>query len=278
MSLDELLTIVIPVKNEEKNLALCLENVKSIKNVVVVDSGSTDSTCKIASDYGRTVVQFQWNGSFPKKRNWVLRNYAFTTPWVMFLDADERPDSNFWEEVLKVLPETTNDVFRVRLNNWFLGRFLKHGDVPRKTAIVRVGKAEYERIEESSWSNLDMEIHEHLVTGGAIGDIVTPIDHHDCRPLKDYIAKHNEYSSWEVGRSLNVLDRGRLTFRQRIKYSLMGCPLLPAFYFLYCYVFKFGFLDGKAGYYFSLLKFCQLCHIQAKLAEYRMSQAAKRRK
>ena len=70
--LSNILTIIVPVKNEEKNLRECLENVKTIRYVVVVDSNSTDRTQEIAAEFGREVVQFKWNGKFPKKRNWVL--------------------------------------------------------------------------------------------------------------------------------------------------------------------------------------------------------------
>ncbi len=101
--MNDLLTIVIPVKNEEKNLSMCLENIKAFGNVIVVDSGSTDRTLEIAAEFGREVVQFRWNGQFPKKRNWVLRNYEFKTPWVMFLDADERIISAFCEELVAFL-------------------------------------------------------------------------------------------------------------------------------------------------------------------------------
>jgi len=265
--LDNLLTVVIPVKNDALNLSRCLENIKDLKNVVIVDSGSEDEMPEIVTRHGRECVQFKWDGRFPKKRNWMLRNYAFKTPWAMFLDADEIPSAEFWNEVAKTLPETKHDVFVVYLYNWFMGRILRHGDVARKTAIVRVGKGEYERIEESNWSALDMEIHEHLTTSGTIGEIKTPIEHHDKRPLKSYLAKHNEYSSWEVGRYLNVLDRGKLTRRQRLKYALIRNPLLPLAYFIYCYIVKCGFLDGKPGYYFAALKVCQFIHIQSKIFE-----------
>ena len=192
--LNELVSIVIPVKNEEKNLSSCLENVKNLKNVIVVDSMSTDLTCDIAREFGREIVQFKWNGEFPKKRNWTLRNYKFKTPWIMFLDADERPKIEFWDELSSTLPNTKHDVFYVYLNNWFMGKILRHGDTPRKTAIVRLGCAEYERIEEHGWSKLDMEVHEHMVTNGSKGWIKTPIDHYDMRNLSSYYAKHNEES------------------------------------------------------------------------------------
>ena len=271
--INDLLSIVIPVKNEEKNLATCLENIKMLKHVVVVDSGSTDDTCKIAADYGREVVQFQWNGQFPKKRNWILRNYKFKTPWVMFLDADELPGKEFWNEVERTLPTTKHDVFIIYLYNWFLGRILKHGDVARKTAIVRVGAAEYERIEEASWSSLDMEIHEHLVAKGSIGVIKTPIEHHDKRDLKSYLAKHNEYSSWESSRFLLISDYSKLTIRQKLKYRFLQCKLFPVAYFVYIYFIRLGIIDGVPGFYFSVLKLCQFYHLQAKIWELKHAKA-----
>ena len=266
--LNKLLTVIIPVKNEETNLPQCLEGIKGLLNVVIVDSGSTDATCKIAADYGREVVQFTWNGMFPKKRNWILRNYKFKTPWVMFLDADERPDAKFWEELARTLPNTKHDVFIIYLNNWFLGRLLRHGDTPRKTAIVRLGRAEYERIEEQGWSKLDMEIHEHLVTDGTVGRIKTPIAHYDKRSLSSYYVKHNEYSDWESRRYLALKDyKTGLTFRQRVKYRMFMSKLLPLGYFAYTYIFKLGFLDGAPGYYFAVNKFNQFTQLQAKVYE-----------
>lgn len=268
-ALDTLMTIVIPVKNEERNLPECLESVKDLAHVVIVDSGSTDTTCNIAAQYGREVVQFKWDGRFPKKRNWMLRNYNFKTPWVMFLDADERPPANFWDELARVLPKTKHSLFNIFLHNWFMGRILHHGDTPRKTAILKLGCAEYEMIDEHGWSKLDMEIHEHIICpNGTIGWIKTPIEHHDKRPLREYYAKHNEYSDWESSRFLALgPDQFGLTLRQKVKYRMMRSAWLPWMYFLYTYVFRLGFLDGKPGYYFATNKFNQFNQLQAKILE-----------
>lgn len=266
--LAKILTVVIPVKNDGNNLSKCLEGLVGIDNVVVVDSGSSDSTLEIVAKYSREVVQFKWNGEFPKKRNWILRNYKFKTPWVLFLDADERPGEQFWSELARVLPGTKHDVLNIYLHNWFMGRILKHGDTPRKTAIVRVGRAEYERIDEHAWSNLDMEVHEHLVTTGTVGWIKTPIDHYDMRGLSSYYAKHNQYSDWESSRYLAMKDFSTgLTLRQKIKYRLLLSPLLPWGYFFYTYVIRLGFLDGRPGYYFAVNKFNQFNQLQAKIIE-----------
>ena len=72
-------TVVIPVKNEGTNLPVCLARLAGFGNIVVVDSGSSDETCAIARDAGADVLAFDWDGKFPKKRNWVLETYAFNT-------------------------------------------------------------------------------------------------------------------------------------------------------------------------------------------------------
>ena len=276
-ALNELLTVVIPVKNEEKNLPACLENVREFEHVVLVDSGSSDRTVEIFEEIrdkrleircGWEVVEFRWDGKFPKKRNWVLRNYKFKTPWVMFLDADERLTEEWKEEVerrLKVEGGRLNrggvelegriDAWVCYYDNWFMGRMLKHGDVMRKTAILRVGKGEYERIEEDRWSKLDMEIHEHLQVEGKIGEIKARLEHHDKRSLESYYAKHEEYANWEANRYRELMKDpdafARLPPRQKRKYSLIAKWWFGFAYFCACYFAKLGFLDGKAGLVFA---------------------------
>lgn len=265
--LNTVLTVVIPVKNEEKNLPQCLDCVKGIKHVVVVDSASTDETCSIAVKAGREVVQFKWNGTFPKKRNWILRNYQFKTPWVMFLDADEFPKDDFWRELEHVLPDTQCVGFWVGYDIWFLGRILRHGVHARKTALVKIGCGEYEKIDEQRWSKLDMEIHEHLIFNGPVGSIKTRIEHHDKKSLAAYYDRHNAYSSWEAERSQRITDYSILTFKQRVKYFFMRSKVYPIFYFIAFYVLKLGFLDGQPGFFFAIGKVCQLYHIRAKVYE-----------
>lgn len=265
--LNKLLTIIIPVKNEEKNLPHCLECVKGIDHVVVVDSGSTDGTCSIAEKAGREVVQFTWNGMFPKKRNWILRNYQFKTPWVMFLDADEFPKEDFWSELEQVLPKTKYVGFWVGYDIWFLGRVLRHGVHARKTALLKIGCGEYEKIDEQRWSKLDMEIHEHLIFNGPVGSIKTHIEHHDKKTLSAYYDRHNAYSSWEAERSQKITDYSILTLKQRIKYFFIRSKVYPVFYFVAFYILRLGFLDGQPGFFFAIGKMCQLYHIRAKVYE-----------
>lgn len=272
-------TVVIPTRNEEVNLPECLRRLRRFERVVVVDSGSTDGTHAIAGAAGAEVVPFVWNGRFPKKRNWFLRRGGIRTPWVLFLDADEFVSDDFCDELARTLPTTTHAGFWLRYTNWFLGRRLRHGEVNRKLALFRPGSGEYERIEEDHWSNLDMEVHEHPVLDGTVGEIASALDHRDDRGMEHWLRKHNEYSTWEARRLLGLRARGglddpSLTPRQRRKYRSIGRWWLPTAYFLDTYVRRGGFRDGSAGFAYAFAKACYFWQIGVKVRE--ASEAAQR--
>src|SRR6266566_3486588 len=83
------LSVLVPVKNEAANLRDCLASVAFADEIVVVDSASTDGTQEIATAAGARVVQFVWNGKFPRKKNWALENIPWRHEWVLIIDADE---------------------------------------------------------------------------------------------------------------------------------------------------------------------------------------------
>jgi len=262
-------TVVVPVKNEERNLPRCLDRLGEFSEILVVDSGSVDNTCKIAEEHGARVVDFQWNGRFPKKRNWVLSNIQLANDWVLFLDADEYISDAFAEEVGRVVVQNRFAGFWITYRNHFMGRMLKHGDPMRKLALFRKDAGEYERIEEDSWSHLDMEVHEHPVIRGKVGELKTPVEHRDYKDFEAYIARHNAYSSWEARRYLALLEKGmeELSKRQRFKYRLMDSWVLGAVYFVGAYFFKLGFLDGKAGWLLAMNKMWYFFQIKCKIDE-----------
>lgn len=295
-------TVVIPVKNEATNLPVCLARLEGFGKVVVVDSGSSDETSSIARDAGAEVLVFEWNGQFPKKRNWVLETYAFSTKWVLFLDADEFVSEAFKAELANVLQGTDCVGFWLNYERCFLGKQLRHGDEFNKLALFRVGAGAYERIEENQWSVLDMEIHEHPVLQGEIGEITAPIEHNEYRGLHHYIAKHNEYASWEAERYLQLIKRPEgggkrlevgdlkpengeghsdsisnlmsqpsglpaLTPRQQAKYKHIAKWWAAPVYFIRGYIFKGGFLDGAVGLHFALGKAIYFYQIRLKIRE-----------
>lgn len=269
------ITVCIPVRNEEKNLPSCLEALGgAFAEMVVIDSGSSDRTRAIAEAAGAVVLDFEWNGCFPKKRNWALRQHEFQTPWVLFLDADERVTPSFLEELSVILEKTTHDGFWVSYNNWFMGKPLRHGDTFRKLGLFRIGSGEYERFPEDSWSHLDMEVHEHPVLEGTVGEIKAKLEHYDYRGLKHYLAKHNEYSTWEANRFAWLSEAGseewgKLNRRQCFKYRNLDQWWLGWVYWGVSYLLKKGFLDGRAGWVFARLKCRYFDEIRLKIMEIR---------
>ena len=263
------ITVIISVKNEEVNLPICLDKLKGFSEIIVIDSTSTDKTPEIVTENGHKLVDFKWNGKFPKKRNWTLRNVDIKNNWILFLDADEFLTQNFITEISKTIKQTTHNSFWLNYNNYFMGKELKYGDKMRKKALFKKGFGEYEKIEEDNWSHLDMEIHEHPIISGSEGEIKSAIIHNDYKGLEHYISKHNAYSSWEANRymALKKAKNNNLTVRQNIKYRLMGTGILSAIYFLYSYILKLGFLDGISGFYLGKYKANYFLQIRTKIKE-----------
>lgn len=264
------ITVVVPVKNEEKNLPHCLDLLNDFSEVIVVDSNSTDKTPDIVKEYGYLFINFEWNGKFPKKRNWVLRNVELKNEWVLFLDADELVTDRFKSEVKQAIKSEIYTGFWVSYQNHFLGKKMKYGVKMKKLSLFKKDNGEYEFIDEIAWSHFDMEIHEHPIIQGEKGIIKSPIIHLDFKGLSQYIAKHNEYSTWEANRYLQLTNKNnKLTFRQRVKYTLVNTWFFGFLYFLLNYIFYLGFLDGRNGFIFSFYKMQYFFNIKAKLFEYK---------
>ena len=268
------LTIAIPAKNEAKNLPECLKSIGKdfARNIVVIDSGSTDETISIASAFGATVIDFKWNGNFPKKRNWYLHNHTPNTKWILFLDADEHLTADFKKELsIELHNKNTCDGYWLNYSIFFMDKKMKTGYPLRKLALFKVGSGEYERINEERWSNLDMEIHEHPIIKGNLGKIKSKIDHLDYRGIEHYCKKHLEYANWEAVRYLeiknNPLVKKNWTWKQKTKYNLMKTPFIGIVYFLGSYFLLGGFLNGYRGLIFSIFKMNYFTQIYCKIEE-----------
>jgi glycosyltransferase involved in cell wall biosynthesis len=265
-------TVAIPVKNEEANLERCLDRLSRFAEIVVIDSGSTDKTREIAESFGARVVDFHWDGKYPKKRNWFLLNDPPLQPWVLFLDADELVDDTFCDEIARAIAPGDANGFWLNYTNYFLGTPLRHGLSQRKLALFRVGHALYEKIDEDGWSKLDMEIHEHPIVDGKVAEIFTLIDHRDYNGLDRFLTKHIEYARWEARRYLNLSQSPQkwqhFTKRQRFKYRYLKQWWYPIFYFVYNYVVKRGFLDGYSGLQYSAYKAWYFFTIRNLIKEY----------
>lgn len=271
------LTIAIPVKNEEKCLPGCLQAIGNdlVKEIVIIDSGSTDATRQIATEAGIRLIEFAWDGRFPKKRNWYLRNHRPTTKWVLFLDADEYLTASFKTELREALQDQEKSGFWLNYSIYFMGKKLKGGYPLMKLALFRVGAGEYEKIDEEQWSHLDMEVHEHPILTGEVGQIKSKIDHLDDRGISHYVNKHNEYSSWEAARYVKLMESKpaihNFNWKQQLKYRLSGSILIAPVYFFGCYFLMGGFRDGIRGLAFALLKMAYFVQVYCKIKEQKIN-------
>lgn len=266
------ITVIVPVKNEEKLLLACLQRLDRFSEVIVIDSDSTDATQEIAQKAGAEVHNFEWNGTFPKKRNWALLNLSLKNDWVLFLDADELVDEAFCNAAEQAILSDQHKGYWLNYTNYFLGKPLRHGIPQRKLALFRVGSGLYEKIDEEQWSSLDMEVHEHPIIEGSIGEIDARIDHKDDRGILRFIDRHRDYAVWEANRVKSIapkLDSAEsgLTDRQKFKYRSLRKWWFPYAYFLGQYVLKLGILDGHAGLQYAWYKFWYFSTIRLMLIE-----------
>ena len=155
-----------------------------------------------------------------------------------------------------------------------MGRDLRHGDCLRKLSLFRLGCGEYEQLPEERWSRFDMEVHEHPILSGTVGSIRTRLRHHDRSPMASLVERHREYSCWEANRYMWLQNRDAasweaLSGRQRFKYRHLDRVWLAYSYFLFHYILKQGFLDGRAGLRFAYLKFLYFRDVRLRIAEAR---------
>jgi len=271
-------SVIIPVRNEAKNLPRCLQALRDVGEVYVIDSQSTDDTVEIARAHGVHIVQFHYQGGWPKKRQWAMNTLPFAYDWILLLDADEVLTPELAEEIRSAIQNPALDGYSVLLRIWFLGRVLRHGDVGLwKLSLFRRGKGRYEcRLKDQDASMADMEVHEHVVVEGATARLRNPLIHHNVESLSRYIQKHDEYSNWE---SRVLLQRGddkdlppslagtQAQRRRWLKRKLFAVPGSPVLLFLYRYVLRLGFLDGVPGLIYCGFQAVQMFHTKAKIYE-----------
>ena len=125
------LSVVIPIKNEAANLPRCLASVTWAGEIFVVDSQSTDGSQRIAQVHGARVVQFEFNGTWPKKKNWALEHLPFAYEWVLILDADEVLPAEAEAEFRAAIAKAGSTAgFWINRRFMFMGRWLRHAYYP----------------------------------------------------------------------------------------------------------------------------------------------------
>ena len=257
-------SILIPIKNEAVNLPRCLASVAWADEVFVVDSSSTDGSQQIAGDHGAHVVPFEFNGTWPKKKNWALENLPFSHEWVFILDADEvlPPEA---EAELRAIVENPNPPlagYWINRRFRFMGKWLRHAYYPNwNLRLFKHKLGRYEKLTEVNTQSGDNEVHEHVVVEGKTGYLKSEMDHYAFPSVDVFVEKHNRYSNWESRVALDRylhdsesrLQKGNVGLRRRLKALSHRLPCRGVLRFLYVYLWQRGFLDGREGYYFARL-------------------------
>ena len=231
-----------------------------------MDSQSTDGTVEIAERMGASVVQFEFNGTYPKKKDWSLENLPFRNEWVLIVDADEVVTPELRDEIAAAVGQEEADGYYINFRYQFLGRWIRHcGYYP--VWVLRLFKhrlGRYEKMPVSPGSQTgDNEAHEHVILNGRAGRLRNDMLHYPYPSIAAWVEKHNRYSNWEA----ELYDRFRSgdrdgsedligrqqRLKRRLKRLYLRLPLRFVFRFLYAYVWKRGFLDGKGGFVLCML-------------------------
>lgn len=273
-------SVIVPVRNESRNLPRCLEALSGFGEVYIIDSQSADGTVEIARTRGAKVVQFRYRGGWPKKRQWAMDTLPLMYDWVLLIDADEVVTAELANEIRRAIKNPACNGYYLALRMHFLGRQLRFGDARFwKLSLFRRGQGRFEcRLSEQDDSMADMEVHEHVVVEGATAYLKSPLIHRNLDSLSRYIRKHDEYSNWECRVLLRNNDpyslqprlRGSQAERRRwLKKKFFAMPGFSVLLFFYRYILRLGFLDGIPGLIYCGFQAVQMFHIKAKIYELR---------
>ncbi|NEO18713.1 glycosyltransferase family 2 protein [Moorena sp. SIO4A5] len=262
-------SVIIPAKNEEANLPACLESVNRADEVFVVDSQSSDRSIEIVEEYGANLVQFHFNGFWPKKKNWSLDNLEFRNQWVLIVDCDERITPELWDEIAVAIENHDYNGYYINRKVFFLGQWIRFGGKypDWNLRLFKHEKGRYENLKTEGIPNTgDNEVHEHVVLEGKAGYLENDMLHIDFKDIYHWLERHNRYSNWEARVYLNILtgkdDSGTIggnlfgdaVQRKRfLKKIWVRLPFKPILRFILFYFIQLGFLDGKAGYIYGRL-------------------------
>lgn len=257
------ITAVVLTRDERRNLRACLESIAGrVSRIVVIDSYSSDETVDIAHSFGARVLQRTWR-NYADQFQWALDHAGIETEWVLRLDADERWTKEGLDDLGRILHERSVHGVTVRMQIYFMGRFLRHGGM-YPNHFLRVFRHSGARIEQR-WMDEHVKV-EGRVVASAIDVIEANYDRQENIGL--WTAKHNAYSTREAVDVLiakrhlgvdSIADlRGGPTARKRwLKenvYARVPLFVRPFLYFAYRYFFRLGFLDGVPGFVFHVLQ------------------------
>ena len=255
---------VVLTHNEERNLPACLASLAGwVREIFVVDSGSTDRTLAIAREAGATVLQHAFE-HYGAQRNWAMDTLPIASPWTLHVDADERITPELRASITAALAGSVPgldgvDGFLVSRRTMFMGRWIRHGG-HYPAWHLRLRRTGTGRCEDRLYD-------QHFYVSGAVqklqGDLIDTL----TPDVATFTARHLRWATLEAAEHDAPHDatgriRGRLATDNAIEqrrwlrdwYARLPLFVRPTAYFLYRYIVRLGFLDGRAGLVFHVLQ------------------------
>jgi glycosyltransferase involved in cell wall biosynthesis len=246
------LSVVIAVKNEEAIIRKCLEAVAWADEIVIIDNGSTDNTVKICKQYTKKIYSFPEKTLIP-----ILQNKGIekaTKEWVLILDADVIVPKEAVKEIQEKIKDTSIQGYYLLHKTYIAGKFMKSSFWSFN--ILKLFKKGYGYFPGKN-------AHESIQFNGNAGNIIAPLLHYSHLCLEVQISKLNLYSSQDA-QQLCEQKKGGLLKRRMKKASLFHLIIYPFIYFMYLFIYRYGFKDGIHG-----------CIVDCNMAIYTFLESAK---
>lgn len=221
------ITVTIITKNAATTLERCLNSVAWVDEIIIVDSGSTDTTLEIAKRLAQRVEYHTWTGYGPQKR------YAASlakNDWILSIDADEWLSAELiltLQNLFNTQPQHAG--YNINCCNYFMGQWLKHGE-GYPDPHLRLFNRRY-----GNWQN--QLIHEQVIVTGTIGKLKGDLLHESALSLEEYLTKQNRYTQIQA----------QLLWQRGCHTSFVQLMLHPLWRFVRLYLLRRGFLDGIPG-------------------------------
>ncbi len=252
-----MISVLILTLNEEQNLPVCLSSLTWCDDVVILDSYSNDKTEELVREAGARFVQRPFD-NYAAQRNFGLNDIEYKHDWLLMVDADETVPPELVMEMQQQLRQNDSNttIYRMRRKDHFLGKWIKHssGYPTWFGRLIKIGSVQVER-----------EINEEYITDGKVGYLQEHLYHYPFnKGIASWIEKHNRYSTMEAGLAMNgelvspafadFFSRDPTDRRRAVKSLVYRMPGRPLAMFFALYIIKRGFLDGSAGFTFSVLR------------------------
>ena len=258
-------TAIILTRDEERNIETCIRRLKGFAaRIVVVDSGSTDRTLDIARELGADIFVHEPYVDYGAQFNWAIEHTGIDTEWIMRVDADEYWTPELCAEVEALVRQHAHDDVNGILTEsifFFMGRRILHGERKRRKIVVfrrNHGYIEKRRRDQHT-----------IVEDGRVIEAKHRFEHNDFKDLDSWIRKMDTYATREVDDYFTDREKYRkgtvnldgvadasLSGRRKLKFRLYY--RMPKFFrcwllFIYIYIFRLGFLDGREGYVYNYM-------------------------